>query len=398
VIANTTTELQCSHGRAPIIRTGTLVSLPVVRLRPRILVLTEIPTPYRLPIYRLLAESGKVELELVFLAENEPDRPWQLETDLAEIPHRVLPGYSPAIRTRRNTFVYEVNPGILRLLRSKPWDAIVIGGYAVFAEQAAIAYARLRTIPYVLHSESHLRKPRRGIVRSVKATVLPHVIGGAAAGFATGSAAARYLEHYGLEPSRIRIVPNTVDVQLYGARSIRARAEAPAIRKKMSLPEHYLLYVGRLVEAKGLLDLVDALDALGAGAPTVVAAGEGPLASTLERSGHFRLLGFQNRDRLIELFALADAFVLPSRDEPWGVVVNEALACGTPVVATDAVGAAEDLITNGVNGRIVPVGNIAALAAALAAPFPSGTDGRIERWTYDFAVEQFLEGIVLAVG
>jgi glycosyltransferase involved in cell wall biosynthesis len=370
----------------------------VTRLRPRVLVLSEIPTPYRLPIYRLLAESGRVELDLVFLAESEPDRPWQLEQDLAEVSHRVLPGYSPTIRTRRNTFVYELNPGILGLLRSKSWDLIVVGGYAVFAEQAAIAYARIRGIPYVLHSESHLGKPRRKIVSAAKAAVLPRIVRGAAAGFATGSAAAKYLEHFGLQPERIRIVPNTVDVRFYATRSTRARGEAQAIRDDLNLPEHYVLYVGRLVEAKGLLDLVEALDALGASAPTVVAAGEGPLASALEVSGHFRLLGFQDRDRLIDLYALADAFVLPSRDEPWGVVVNEALACGTPVIATDAVGAAEDLITDGVNGRIVPVGDTAALARALSAPYPSGKDGRIERWTYDFAVEQFLEGVEVALG
>jgi glycosyltransferase involved in cell wall biosynthesis len=370
----------------------------VTRLRPRVLVLSEIPTPYRLPIYRLLAESGQIELDLVFLAESEPDRPWRLEQDLAGVPHSVLPGYAPTIRTRRNTFVYEINPGIFGLLRSKRWDLIVIGGYAVFAEQTAIAYARIRDIPYVLHSESHLRKPRRRIVSAAKAAVLPRIVRGAAAGFATGSAAAKYLEHYGLQRERIRIVPNTIDVESYAARSTRARSEAQSIRDDMELPEHYLLYVGRLVEAKGLLDLVEALDALGAGAPTVVAAGEGPLASALEASGHFRLLGFQDQNRLIDLYALADAFVLPSRDEPWGVVVNEALACGTPVIASDAVGAAEDLITDGVNGLIVPAGDTAALAGALTAPYPSGTDGRIERWTYAFAVEQFLEGVELALG
>jgi glycosyltransferase involved in cell wall biosynthesis len=368
----------------------------VTRVPPLVLVLSEIPTPYRLPIYRRLGESRQIELELVFLAETEPDRPWQFGSELADLPHRVLPGYSPAIRTRRNTFVYEINPGIIRLLRSKPWDVIVIGGYAVLAEQVAIAYARVRRIPYVLHSESHLRKPRRKAVSAAKAALLPRVVRRAAAGLATGSAAARYLEHYGLPPDRIRVVPNTIDVQSYASRSTHARSQAQEIRDDMNLPEHYILYVGRLVEAKGLLDLVDALDALGAGAPKVVAAGEGPLASALEVSGHFRLLGFQPRDRLIDLYALADAFVLPSRDEPWGVVVNEALACGTPVIATDAVGAAEDLITDGVNGRIVPVGDTAALARALSAPYPSGKDGRIERWTYDFAVEQFLEGIAIA--
>ena len=365
---------------------------------PRVLVLSEIPTPYRLPLYRLLARSGAVSLEVVFLAEGEPDRPWQLDDLFAEVPHRVLKGVAPRIRTRRNTFVYELNPGILRLLRSEPWDVVVIGGYAVFAEQVAIAWAQATRTPYVLHSESHLGKPRRRTVRAAKSLVVPRVVRGAAAGLAVGTRAARYLEAYGMPPGRIRIVPNTVDVAAFRARAEAARGDAAGWRARLGLPERFLLFAGRLVEAKGLLDLLRALDTLGDDSPMLIVAGDGPLRDEVERSSHALPLGFQDEDALIALYALADAFVLPSHDEPWGVVVNEALACGTPVVVTDAVGAAEDLVVDGVNGRIVPAGDVAALAAALRAPHPRPVGpGRIDGWTYAFAVEQFLDGINLAV-
>ena len=108
------------------------------------------------------------------------------------------------------------------------------------------------------------------------------------------------------------------------------------------------------------------------------------------------MAGFQPTARLIELFALADAAVLPSRAETWGVIVNEALACGCPVVVSDAVGAVEDLVVEGVNGRIVPAGDVQALASALASPGVhrrrrADRPTRIRHWDYDFAVEQFLE-------
>lgn len=366
---------------------------------PRILILSEIPTPYRLPLYERIAARPELSCEIVFLAATQPDRPWQLDEALARIPHRVLPGFSPRVRMRGDTFVYEVNPSIVPLLARERWDALVIGGYAVFAEQVAIAYARVRRIPYLIHSESHLGKERAGWLRAAKRTVLPSVVGGAAAGLAVGSAAARYLTAYGIPADRIRIVPNTIDVAAYGRRAVEARERSHEIRRDRGLPERYVLYAGRLVEGKGVPELIAARRLLGDTAPALVVAGEGPLAAELEGKPGVRMLGFQDEDRLIELYALADATVVPSRGEAWGVAVNEALACGCPVIASDAVGAVEDLLVDGENGRIVPARDASALAEALAAPPPSRDParGRIESWTYEFGEAQFLQALRLAL-
>jgi glycosyltransferase involved in cell wall biosynthesis len=369
-------------------------------VKPRVLVISEIPTPYRLPLYRRIAERGEVELEIVFCAESQPDRPWSIDDQLAGVAHRVLRGFPITRRSSRNTFVYEVNPSIVPLLVRGRFDALVIGGYAVFAEQVAIAYARAMRRPYLLHVESHLGKPRRNAVARAKSSVLPHVIGAASAGLAVGSAAARYLEAYGLKKEQIRILPNTIDVAAYGKAADAARANAATIRRERELPETYLLFVGRLVEAKGVSDLLAAHARLGPGAPELLVAGTGPLRALVSQAARTRLLGFQDTASLIELYALADRVVVPSRDEPWGVVVNEALACGTPVVASDAVGAAEDLIRDGVDGAIVAAGDVDALAAALDASLPrvDPTMSPIGGWTYEFGVEQFHEAIAIAVG
>lgn len=363
------------------------------------MVVSEIPTPYRLPLFARLAKRPELDLEVAFCAEAEYDRPWEIEDLLRDVPHRILAGFAPGVRTRRNAFVYEVNPGIVRLLARGRYDALVVGGYSVFAEQAAIAYARLRRVPYLLHNESHDLSPRAGWKRSLKRVLLPPLVSHAAAGLAVGSAAARYLASYGLDPGRIRIVPNTIDVAGYGKRAAEARARATEIRRELDLPERYLVFAGRLVEAKGLPHLVEALRLLGPAAPLVIVAGEGPLAAELASVPGLRLVGFQQQDRLIQLLALADAALVPSRREPWGVVVNEALACGCPVIASDVVGAAVDLIIDGVNGRVVPAGDARALAAAIASGPPSGdpAQGTIKRWTYDFAVEQFLEALSIAL-
>jgi glycosyltransferase involved in cell wall biosynthesis len=367
--------------------------------RPRILAISEIPTPYRLPLYCALANRAEFDFEVVFCAPAQPDRPWALDDELASVPHRVLKNYPLRLKPRSSGFVYEVNPEIATVLRETQPDLIVIGGYSVFAEQAAIAIARLKGIPYILHSESHLLKPRSALVRAAKRSALPTIVSGAAAGLAVGSAAARYLAAYGLHPGRIRIFPNTIDVAVFRAAADKARAHADEIRERRSLPERFQLFAGRLVEVKGVRDYLQARMLLGANAPAALFAGDGPLENEVRSATGVRHLGFQQHKELIELFALAETTVVPSVSEPWGVVVNDALAAGCPVIVSDAVGAAEDLVRDGVNGRVYPAGDVGALAAALQLPPVTGdaSRGRIERWTYDFAVEQFLEAVRIAL-
>ena len=177
-----------------------------------------------------------------------------------------------------------------------------------------------------------------------KRTVLPQILGRAAGGLAAGTAAAEYLAAHGIPHERIRIFPNTIDVDAYRAAAETTRSQATGVRERLGLPERYVLFAGRLVEAKGLPDLLAALDRLGPGAPPLVVAGAGPLEPLLRDRAGVYPLGFRRPDELIELYALADRCAVPARDEPWGVWVNEALACGCPVIATDVVGAAADLV------------------------------------------------------
>lgn len=360
--------------------------------------LSEIPTPYRAPLYQRLAARDDIDLDVLFCSAEQPDRPWDLDSALEGVPHAYLPGVSVRFGGRKNTFVYEINASILRELRRRQPDVLVIGGYAVFAEQAAIAYAQATHTPYLLHSESTLLPSRSGIKLALKRVVVGRIVRGAAGGLAVGSNAAAYLMSYGLDNARIRIFPNTVDVHAYADAADAVRADAETIRTKRGLPDRFWLFAGRLVEDKGILDLLEAIRLLGATAPQLLVAGTGPLDTELQGMHGITLVGFQQQAELVELMALAELTVIPSRFEPWGVVVNEALAAGSPVIVTDQVGAAADLVVDGENGRIVPARDPASLAAALALPPPMGGRdvGRIMRWDYDFAVEQFVEAVGLA--
>jgi glycosyltransferase involved in cell wall biosynthesis len=133
--------------------------------------------------------------------------------------------------------------------------------------------------------------------------------------------------------------------------------------------------VGRLVEEKGVFDLVEAYAQLDSGLRSqigLVFAGDGTEHEALvERAskitpGTIQFPGFVHREQLPELYALADGFVFPTHSDPWGLVVNEAMACSLPIIVTDVAGCALDLVQDGWNGFVVPPRDPSQLAAAMA--------------------------------
>jgi glycosyltransferase involved in cell wall biosynthesis len=132
-----------------------------------------------------------------------------------------------------------------------------------------------------------------------------------------------------------------------------------------------------------------------------VVVGDGPLRDAIDLYPRARALGFVAPRELPQLYGLADLVVVPSHDEPWGVAVNEALAAGAPVVVSNAVGAGLDLVQPGRNGLTYEAGDVGGLIEALntgLAHFRSPVSGgRIDHWDYDFATDQFVQAMALAV-
>jgi glycosyltransferase involved in cell wall biosynthesis len=172
-----------------------------------------------------------------------------------------------------------------------------------------------------------------------------------------------------------------------------------------------VLCVARLGPEKRLHDLVRAV--AGAGDPrlVLVLAGEGPERSRIERLAQelavrLVLLGDVDWERIVETYVAADVFALLSERETWAVVVNEAAACGLPLVLSDRVGAAHDLLRDGENGALVAAGDVDAAAAALRAlaadPALRRAQGERSRdlardWGYGPSVDGFLEAVREAV-
>jgi glycosyltransferase involved in cell wall biosynthesis len=237
----------------------------------------------------------------------------------------------------------------------------------------ASAWADRHGVPRLVTSESHPR--RHGAVRSrARRLVAGRVVRGAAAWLPVSSKAQELLVSLGADPARCVVVPNAPDAERFAA-ARRDDAARRATRAALGAAPHepVTVFVGRLVLAKGLSVLLDAARLLGAPAPTLWIAGGGPLgpklSSRVEREGlsSVRLLGERGYEDVVRLLAAADVVVLPSVHEPYGVALHEGMAAGCAALASDAVGAASDLVEEGATGSVVPTGDARALATAWSA-------------------------------
>jgi glycosyltransferase involved in cell wall biosynthesis len=189
-----------------------------------------------------------------------------------------------------------------------------------------------------------------------------------------GKASTEYLRSYGVPEEMIHTAPNAVDTQFFAGRAEVVHRETAIHRQALRLPAHFFLYAGRLVPEKGIFDLLFAYGALATEVRQnmgLVFVGDGPARSVLLRRamaicpGSIQLAGFAQREDLATYYALADVLVFPTHTDRWGLVVNEAMACGLPIIASEAAGCVADLVENGWNGRVFSAGDVSQLACAM---------------------------------
>jgi glycosyltransferase involved in cell wall biosynthesis len=327
------------------------------------------PTPYRAPLLDRVAALDDVDLTVIYAAETVAGRTWRVEPRHRAVFLRGarLPGAERILHHD-----YPLTPGVVPALESARPDVVVVSGWSTFAAQAAIAWCRVRTVPYVLVVESHDEGPRAGWRKAVKGTVVPRVVRGASGVLVTGTLARRSMVARGAAPGRVHVFANTIDVQEFGRRMDGLAGRRDALREGLGAgPDDVaVLSVARLAPEKGLDVLVHAVAEAGDPRILLVLAGDGPERERLDDLARVRgvrllLTGDLEWERIVEVYAAADVFALLSEREPWAVVVNEAAACGLPLVLSDRVGAAHDLLRDGENGVLVAAGDVDAASEAL---------------------------------
>lgn len=333
----------------------------------RMVLITELIAPYRIPVFNALARREEIDLHVVFLSRTDSSqRQWRVYEEEIQFSYEVLPSW----RRRVGKFNVLLNRGMAESLRKFAPDVIVCGGYNYVSSWQALRWAKRHRVPFVLWSESTGQDSRNKhapmeflksqFVKSCDGFVVP------------GQSAREYLLSLGVRSDDISIAPNAVDTALFASAGAAVRQNETQLRAQLALPERYFLFVGRLVAGKGVFDLLDAYERL---APALreeiglVIAGEGPMRAELEsrtrniHPGRLYFAGFIHRDELATYYALAECFVFPTRTDTWGLVVNEAMACGLPIICTRVAGCAADLVHE--NGRLVSPANVDELADAM---------------------------------
>jgi len=329
--------------------------------------------------------------------------------------HAFLPNWSPREHTRGYWSL--INPVIVRELRRGRFDALWVHSYSYPTNLMAIAGARLSRTPVLYRTESSLtydtlvRRP--WWLRAAKHVALRLLFAQASAFLAIGTRNREFYRAWGVPDERIFLVPYTVDNESFAEHTRPYRAERRALRAELGIPPDavVILFAAKLIEEKRPFFLLQAYDQLrDCRNSALLMVGDGALRPQLEefvRDRHLprvHFLGFCNQSEMSKYYALSDVFVRPDGIYigDWGLTVNEAMACGLAVVATDLIAASRDLVRDGENGLLVKFGDITDLAGALRSlvtnPARCAAMGRrseeiISRWSYD----QCIEGLLAAL-
>jgi glycosyltransferase involved in cell wall biosynthesis len=334
----------------------------------RIAVVINTVTPYMRPLWSRLAERSDIDLLLVTETPMERDRKWRVETDLP-VEHVQLDSWTldlawmavgSGFKTRFDSYVYVPKRPLAPLRRFSP-HVVVVAGSGVWSSPANIAAlaARRRYGWAVVPWWNTFTRERRSLPRRIAEPWVRYFFRSGDAWLAGGSRHARDVVRLGADPNRTVVAPLTA-----------LGPNPPLERTGFVVPgEPRYLFVGRFIERKGIDVLLAAFRRVDRG--ELWLAGNGPLFPFVESEARgdlrIRLLGYADEESLPVLYREADVLVVPSLFEAWGLVVHEGLAYGLPVIATDQVAAADDLIESGVNGYIVPAGSHEALASAMSS-------------------------------
>lgn len=250
--------------------------------------------------------------------------------------------------------VWERTKALLTKLRAYRPDVLNLTGWYDPAQLVLLFYAKLMGIKVIISNESNVRDhTRQGLKEQVKKRLLKMAHGF----FCFGSSSAQYLQLLGVKPSQIftqkaAIVDNDTILKQYEA-TIPIREER---KKEKNWARYNFIFVGRLIPPKNLPFLLEAFAKISAETPDwgLVLLGEGQQKADLQQmSQSIKNIRFEKGVAWYEVaqyLALADVLVLPSQSEPWGLVVNEAMICGLPVLVSEPSGCVDDLVKNGVNG------------------------------------------------
>jgi glycosyltransferase involved in cell wall biosynthesis len=381
----------------------------------RVAIINPHPIQYFAPLYAYLSAAEGIDLTVLYCTDHSLragratgfGQSFVWDVDLLDGYRSVFLGSRARTRTPAG-FLSLIVPEVWKELGSGKYDAVVVHGHRYAANWLAVAAAKRFGVKVMMRSETHLGLRRPWWVRSMRKATVGSLYRLCDQVLAIGTANARFYREMGVAEQNIALVPYAVDNERFGRASRLSSSERSGELAALGVSPHrpVVLYASKFQRRKHPDDVVRAAAELTRrGAEfTLLMVGDGEMRVELERLArdlgleNVVFAGFINQRRLPTIYGISDVFVLPSESEPWGLIVNEVMCAGLPVVVAHGVGCVEDLVVHGENGFLFEVGDVAGLAAALQ-PLLSSPELRrrmgqrsreiVARWSY----EQCLEGL-----
>jgi len=385
----------------------------------RVLLLCSHPTQYGSPMWRRFSQHSKLDVLVAYCsmqgaqAQMDPDFGVKVAWDVPLLdgyPWIQLKNVSP--RPRVGGLFGLINPGIWKVIRAERFDAVAIfTGYMCATFWIALAAAKLSGIPVMYGTDATTLHPidGRGWKTPVKKYLWPRLFQMADMVIAPSSGTAALMRSLNVREEKITLMPYVVDNDWWIENA--SRVDRKSVRRAWGIPEdaRVVLFCAKLQPWKQPQDLLRAFASANIPNTYLVYAGDGSLREPLEReakelgvSERVRFLGFVNQSALPQVYCSSDVMVLPSEYEAFGVVVNEAMLCGCPVIVSDRVGARLDLVQGGVTGCVYPCGDIASLSSCLQKMLSDpawlfkqreAARARIARWSPELYVQSFVDAV-----
>ena len=382
---------------------------------PRIVVVASHPIQYQAPLFRALAARPEIDFSVLFI--QQPDARQQglgfgvaFEWDIPLLEgyrwHQVrelrgpggLHGFFAARVRHPQSVLHGLDP-----------DVLLVTGWHAWPLLQLLLAARRAHVPVIMRGESNALRPRRWPQRLLHRVLLAQC----AAFLPIGRSSRDFYRGYGIPERLLFDTPYFVDNARFEAAAAAALPRRDQLRASWAIPAGTacFCYAGKLEPKKRILDLLDALRLAIAGGAALhlLVVGDGELmpqakALVAEHRLPVTFAGFLNQTEIPGAYVASDCLVLPSDyGETWGLVVNEAMACGRPAIVSDRVGCARDLIVQGETGAEFPFGDTAALAklltefAADPAQLASMGEQARRRLREGYSVEHSVEGVLQAV-
>jgi len=313
---------------------STFETIGALKQDPDLIWLTNIPTPYRIPTWKVL--NSRFKFQLVFLNKTDQDRHWDLADSLNILNYQYTNQKALYIGKLLPLYINFFKP--IKILRKLNGKSIYIDGWESPAFFVSAFYAKRKGMKLIYGYRSTLDSHRFNniLIRKIRSAIFSKADYIVTAGTASTSA----VKAMGIAPEKIITLFNPVDVSWFYSFAQKHRTPATT--------NHRYIYVGQLIERKNVATVIKAFASIRRGSDTLTIAGDGPLAqelknlaATLDLSDSIIFVGHKNQEELAQLYASSSTFILASTNEVWGLVVNEALASGLHVVVSEKCGVAE---------------------------------------------------------